>query len=331
MSNIVYLVGIMLLSGLWAYGITPFIVRLAERYKQYDLQNERKVHTRRVSRLGGIAVYSGFAVGFSVLTYLMLSGRIESSFQPVTMFAIFLGGTLYFLLGLLDDFLELSANFKFVIMVMIALLVVLTGVRVSSLFGVYLLPVWVGVILTVVWIVGIVNTINFVDGLDGLATGVGLLASIAFFIIAIVRGEWFTAFFLVCIIGALAGFLPFNFFPARIFLGDSGSLTIGYFLAVVGVIGLYKQVTIIALAVPLMILALPIADTAFAIVRRIARRVPVTRPDRRHIHHRILALFGRSSNDTAKMMDGPAHRNAVIACYVIAFVFASVAVYIGIQ
>ncbi len=328
-SYLLVIVGV--ISALASFYMTPALIKLANRYKFYDKPCDRKVHTRDISRLGGVAIFSGFAVGYAVFTWLMLTGHIEYSYQPVTMFAFFLGAFLYFLLGLLDDFFTLSAKFKFVVMVCIAILVIMMGVRVGSLFGYLMLPLWVAVGLTVFWIVGIVNTINFVDGLDGLASGVGLLGSIAFLIIAVARGEWFSAFLLVCVIGSLTGFLPFNFFPARIFLGDSGALLIGYFLAVISVIGLYKQITIFTLAVPLMVLALPVADTTFAIIRRLIRRVPITRPDRRHIHHRLLALFGRNTDDNCGGMEGPAHRSAVIACYVIAVVFASIAVYIGVQ
>jgi UDP-GlcNAc:undecaprenyl-phosphate GlcNAc-1-phosphate transferase len=331
MSEGYYLLVIGLLSAASAFFLTPALVVLGNRYKFYDPPCERSVHSRNVSRLGGIAVFAGFAVGFSLFTYLVITGRIDYASQPVTMFAFFLGATLFFLLGLLDDFFGLSARFKLVIMIVIALMVILMGVRIGSLFGYLMLPMWFAVGFSVFWVVGIVNTMNFIDGLDGLASGVGLLASIAFLIIAIVRGEWFTAFLLVCIIGSLAGFLPHNFFPAKIFLGDSGSLTIGYFLAVISIIGLYKQITLLTLAVPLMVLALPIADTAFAIARRLVRGVPITRPDRRHIHHRLLALFGRNHGDATLMMESSAHRSAVIACYIIAVVFATIAVYIGVQ
>ena len=326
-----YLIAVGLLAALCAFFATPLLIKLARRHEFFDTPCDRSVHTRNVSRLGGIAVFAGFAIGFALFTYLVLVGKVDYADQPVTMFAFFLGASLFFLLGLADDFFGLSAQFKLIVMIGIAVMVILMGVRIGSLFGYLLLPTWFAVAFSVFWIVGIVNTMNFIDGLDGLATGVGLLASIAFLIIAIVRGEWFTSFLLVCIIGSLAGFLPHNFFPAKIFLGDSGSLTIGYFLAVISIIGLYKQITLLTLAVPLMVLALPIADTAFAIIRRLVRRVPITRPDRRHIHHRLLALFGRNHSDSTLMMESTAHRSAVIACYLIAVVFAAIAVYFGIQ
>jgi len=320
------------LTGLAAtLAATPVVIRLAGRYNAYDTVNERKVHRRPVSRLGGIALFCGFSVSFVVLSVLTMSDRISLDFDPSLLTAFFAGAALYFGLGLLDDFLELNPKVKFASMVVIALLVAYMGIKIGTLFGTLVLPAWVAVGFTVFWLVGVVNTINFIDGLDGLASGISLFAAIAFLVISVVRTDWASALLLLALLGALIGFLPYNFFPAKIFLGDSGALLLGFILAAISVTGLYKQITVLTLAIPLAALALPIADTTFAIARRIARHVPITSPDRRHIHHRLLAMFCRNAYDAQSAMEGPAHRSAVIACYAISLVFAGIAVYLGIS
>lgn len=331
MPSYVYFALVAVCAGGVAAFTTPLIIRLSRRYGLFDAPCERKVHTRNVSRLGGVGLFAGYTVGFGLFASLVLSGIVEIEFSAPVMFTFYLGSLLFFLLGLMDDFFELGARFKFVMMMLIAVVLALLGIQIGTLFGTLYLPIWAALSITILWIVGIANTMNFIDGLDGLASGVGLLASVAFFVIAIARGEWATAFLLAGMIGALCGFLPFNFFPAKIFLGDAGAYFLGYFLAAVSVIGLFKQITLVTLGLPLMVLALPIADTIFAIVRRVFKRIPITRPDRKHIHHRLLLLFGRNSGSHENVMEGPAHRSAVLACYFIALVFATVAVYLGVK
>jgi UDP-GlcNAc:undecaprenyl-phosphate/decaprenyl-phosphate GlcNAc-1-phosphate transferase len=330
MASYLYFIIVAASSAAVSAILTPVIIRLAGRFRLFDCPCERKVHTREVSRLGGIGLFAGFTIGFGMLVALVLTGKIETNLSPQLVFTFYLGTILFFLLGLMDDFFELGARFKFVMMILFAVVLALLGIQIGTLFGTVYLPVWAALSFTAFWIVGLANAMNFIDGLDGLSAGVGLLACIAFLVIAIARGEYVIALILACMIGALAGFLPYNFFPAKIFIGDSGALFLGFFLAAISVIGLYKQITIVTLALPVMVLALPITDTIFAITRRIFRRIPITRPDRKHIHHRLLMLFGRNSV-TENIFEGPAHRSAVLACYFIAFVFATVAVFLGVK
>lgn len=330
MDVLIYLIVLPVVALLVSLSLTPVVIRLSARYGAFDAPDERKLHSRKISRFGGIAAFSAFTLSYVILAVLVITERISVDISPSELLAFYLGTTLFFLLGLIDDILELGPKFKFISMVAIAVLVSFLGIRIGTLFGTYYLPEWASIALTVFWIVGIVNTINLIDGLDGLATGVGLVASVSFMIIAITRSDWASVLLISCVVGALAGFLPHNFFPAKIFLGDSGSLTIGFWLAAISAMGLYKQMTLVTLAVPLMILALPIADTTFAIIRRLFRRIPITSPDRRHIHHRLLFLFSRNAPEGDRLMESPAHRSAVIACYVISIAFASVAVYISI-
>jgi UDP-GlcNAc:undecaprenyl-phosphate GlcNAc-1-phosphate transferase len=259
------------------------------------------------------------------------------------LFALLGGGVLFFALGLSDDLWHLSARPKFALQIIFALAVAWAGINVGTLFGTVVLPLWLSYVLTVFWIVGIVNTINFVDGLDGLSAGISAVAFLAILVLSLARGDYFFSLVSLAVLGALLGFLPYNFYPARIFVGDGGAMLMGYYLATVALLGFFKQATVIAFLLPLLILLVPITDTAFAILRRLMAGKPITAPDKKHIHHRLLFFVNRRRrqqmlrngvevDDAArKFVEGLAHRNTVLILYLVSFAFAAVAVWLGLR
>jgi len=329
--------------------LTPVVIRFCRHYGVLDRPNTRKVHAREVPRLGGVALFTALTVGLALAWFGAPAGWINLSAAQLHLLpVIYLGLCGFFLIGFADDLRSLPALPRLVAQLAVALIVVLLSggaIRINSLFGQLLLPDWLAVILTVLWIAGIVNTFNWIDGLDGLSAGIGSISTLAFLFLALLKpalpNAALTVVLCLLLVGALAGFLAYNFHPAKIFIGDGGAFSLGYMLAVISVVGLYKQAAVITFLLPLLILALPISDTLFAVVRRLWRGQPITRPDNRHIHHRILALMSRDyrARLTNSMRDSisedlqvnPAHRNTVLALYTFAAVFASIAVIVGIR
>jgi UDP-GlcNAc:undecaprenyl-phosphate GlcNAc-1-phosphate transferase len=308
-----------------SWAATPWVVRLATRVGAVDHPAGRKMHRTPIPRIGGVAVFLGFIAG---LTYAALvTGtlfRIPTSgvYWP----GIGIAATALFLVGLADDLWELSFRWKLVAQVGAAVYVWYAGFRIETvsnpLGGNFDLG-WLALPVTVLWVVGITNAVNFIDGLDGLAAGTGVIITGATAAIAYVRGDLGVTAVGVVLAGSLLGFLWFNFNPARIFLGDSGTLFVGFVLAVACVSGNQKGPTIVAIFVPLLLLGLPVLDTSLAVARRIRRLGLRSReserplgflirnvdhiflPDREHIHHRLIDL-------------GLSHRNAVLTLWGVA-------------
>lgn len=303
---------------------TPVARRLATRWGVMDPPGIRKVHLHPVPRLGGTSIALSAVVGLTAL--LWLQPLVEG--QSVLRHAgpILLGGALVFALGLWDDLRPLTPVAKLLIETAVAALVVGTGIviaRVTVLGVTYDLGMLTGPV-TVLWIVGLTNAFNLMDGLDGLAAGLGAIAATTSAIILISRGHHVEALLLVALLGATLGFLPYNFHPASIFLGDAGSLLLGFMLAVTAITGFQKGATALAAGVPLLVFALPLAETASSIVRRMWRRTaaPMDPPnrvlarafvaDQRHIHHRLMA-------------GGLSHRATVLLLYGFAAVLSALA------
>jgi UDP-GlcNAc:undecaprenyl-phosphate GlcNAc-1-phosphate transferase len=340
--------GLFALAFALASGITPFVIRLCQRSNAYDLPDERKVHTRGVPRLGGVAVFAALSVGLTVAVYAVIGNFLDiAPDQSRLILVIYAGLCGFFLIGFFDDLKSVPALARLLGQFIVATVVVLlaggTALRITSLFGGRTLPDWASIAVTVLWIVAVVNTFNWIDGLDGLASGVGLISAAAFYIIALLKpglpNAGLTMAICVVLGGAILGFLRYNFQPAKIFIGDGGAFSLGYVLAVVSVIGLFKTAAAISFITPVAILMLPLGDTLFAILRRLMLRQPVTKPDNQHIHHRMLAYISRryraqlsadergAVND--ELLQGKAHRMAVLALYGFAAVFAGLAVWIG--
>ena len=288
-----------------AFLITPGVIWLAGKTGALDAPDARKVHQKPIPRIGGLGIYIAFILAvLGVLPQLNLEGDIARGLM-----GLLLGGSIIVALGLIDDYKNLPAKVKLLGQIVAACVLVLGfDVRIdfiSDPFGDYLyLEEYFAIPATVFWIVGITNTVNLIDGLDGLAAGVATIASITIFLVAMQQGFLFVAVITAALAGAAMGFLYYNFNPARIFMGDTGSMFLGFILSGVSVIGAVKSAATIALIVPVLALGLPILDTTFAIVRRYRGGVPIFKPDKGHLHHRLLAL-------------GFSQRQAVLLMYVI--------------
>jgi UDP-GlcNAc:undecaprenyl-phosphate GlcNAc-1-phosphate transferase len=263
---------------------TPFAKRLAYKIGAIDIpKDDRRVHKIPIPRMGGLAIYFGFVI--SVILWLPLDKEI---------IGMLIGGTLILLIGIADDIHPLSAKQKLLGQIVAAMILVAFGIRI----GKFNIPftedgvIYLGILsvpVTIFWIVGITNTLNLIDGLDGLAAGVSTIAAFSLSYVAYVNERPITAMMTLAIAGASAGFLPYNFNPAKIFMGDTGSLFLGYMLSAISIDGAIKGATALATVVPVLALGLPIFDTTFAIVRRAINGRPIMEPDKGHLHHRLLS------------------------------------------
>jgi UDP-GlcNAc:undecaprenyl-phosphate GlcNAc-1-phosphate transferase len=288
-------------------GLTPLVGRLARRVGAMDRPEARKVHARSLPRFGGLAVVLAAAAAVVAARALGVPSGAGPDADRAVWLPIVVGGAIVFGTGLLDDLRPLAAPVKLGAEIAAAAAAIALGVRVErvTVLGETHDLGWAVVPFTLLWIVGLTNAFNLVDGLDGLAVGLAIIASGTCAVILIARGDVAGATALVALIGALGGFLPYNWSPARIFLGDGGSLLLGYVLAVTSITGTLKGAAALALSVPLMIFALPLVETASTAVRRLAER-PATgprppasmdlarrlrrlvEPDRAHLHHRLV-------------------------------------------
>lgn len=289
-----------LLAFITAYVFTPYTVRLARKVKALDIpKDKRKVHKKIMPRLGGIAIVLGFLVS---AIYLIIAMTIEKKLDIFTNnYYIKLLGFLAGILILevfcyLDDTKGIKPIIKLIGQLFAAIVVVASGVVMDTVIieraGTIISNEWLLRIITVIWIVGITNAINLIDGLDGLSSGVSLISSVCLIIIFILNSSPIISIILAtALAGALLGFLPFNFNPARTFMGDTGSNFIGFTLAIISILGIAKTYTAIIVIAPLLVLALPIFDTSFAIIRRIIRErsfKAVFKADRGHLHHKLI-------------------------------------------
>jgi len=284
---------------------TPWIIRCATYVGAVDIPNERKIHRHPVPRLGGFAVYLGFS--FAMMILFRLNPAL-ASVAPLQALMVLGSIASIMLIGILDDVYTLNAGKKFIVQIFAASLLYFAGIRISSVTN-PLVPgsLSLGVLdfpVTVLWIVGVTNAFNLIDGIDGLASGVGFIASLTIAMIALMNGNIVVVVVALVLAGALAGFLRYNSHPARIFLGDSGSLFVGFTLAAISVQGSMKGLTAFALFVPVLVLGLPIIDTLVSMIRRFLRSVhphsirtgtlfqklhTMFLPDGQHIHHRLIA------------------------------------------
>ncbi len=263
--------------------LTPAVGGMARLLGAVDQPGGRRLHTRPIPRLGGLALFLGVIV--PALAFLKLSSETRG---------ILLGIAVATTVGAVDDFRGLRPWEKLAGQVAAAAIPVAFGIWVDRFtfpfVGVHELSGWVGKPLTVIWIIAIMNMVNFLDGLDGLASGVCAIAGGTFSVIALSLGKPEAAIVSAIVLGACLGFLRHNFYPARIFMGDSGALLLGFVLATVSVQGLLKTAATVALLFPLLVLAVPILDTGFVIARRLKYRQPIYTADRAHLHHRFLDI-----------------------------------------
>ena len=266
---------------------TPVVKNLAHRVGAVDVpKDDRRMHSTPIPRMGGLAIFLGFML--SVLLFAELTAQLRG---------MLLGSVIIMVLGIIDDIYALPAKLKLVVQIIAALIAVLSGNVIQTMsnpnvfssdlywdLGMLAIPV------TVIWIVAITNAVNLIDGLDGLACGVSTISSMTLLVIALVVSDAPVAILMAALAGGCLGFLPYNMNPAKIFMGDTGSTFLGFVLAVVSIQGLFKFYTIISFAVPFLMLGLPIFDTCFAFIRRIANGQSPMHADRSHVHHRLIDM-----------------------------------------
>ena len=285
--------------------LTYAVREFARRAGLVDPCNERKVHVNPVPRVGGVAIV--LAVGLALTATIALFGSRMVAADGRGLATVIGGALAVHAIGLIDDIRPMRARWKFLAQIVIACGVFLAGLRVTTLslpfIGTVELGIVVGMLFTVIWFVGITNAFNLIDGLDGLAAGAALFALTTMFVVASFNGLIGAATVTIILAGATVGFLCFNFHPASIFLGDSGSLFLGFMLAGIGLLGSQKSPTVIAVAIPIVSLGLPVLDTTLAVLRRFLRGQPIFSADRAHIHHRLLS-FGHSPRNVALLLYG---------------------------
>ncbi len=298
---------------------TPQVRKLALKVGVLDAVGDRRMHTEPKPRIGGIAVYLGLvfalfvAIGFALHTTLFHSANDTQDF-----FGLLFGGTLIMLVGVWDDIMGMRPRNKFLAQIVVAIVSMVYGFHIPGFeipgSGKYVnLPPYVDYPVTLVWYLGMMNAINFLDGLDGLLAGVTAISGIFLFAIASAHGHVGAALVLCALVGGALGFLPYNFNPAKIFLGDTGSLFIGYVFATVSLLVTAKIAVTVSLLVPLVALALPVVDTAAAIFRRFRAGKAITEADRGHFHHILVFRFGLNV------------KQAVLLIYAVSFVLGMAA------
>ncbi len=281
----------LLLAGALSFLATPLVKHLANRVGAIDVPKDgRRMHTVPIPRMGGLAIFLGFLLSTLIFYSDLRSDRGLQS--------ILLGAILIVILGVFDDKYTLSAKLKLVVQLAAAAIVVFYGdLRIdrltnpfgTSLFSFWDLGVWAYPI-TLIWIVAITNAVNFIDGLDGLACGVSCISALNLLVIALLVSDANVAIIMAALTGACLGFVPYNFNPAKIFMGDTGSTFLGFVLATVSIQGLFKAYTVISFIVPFLLLGLPIFDICFAVIRRLASGKNPMEADRGHFHHRLIDM-----------------------------------------
>lgn len=295
-----------------AAAFTPLAIWLAPKIGAMDIpKDERRVHSKPIPRFGGMAIFIG--VMASTLVFIMPAFIPGKSVE-----GILIGGALIYLFGAMDDLKEFSPRLKFLGQVVCACIVYASGIRLDFIANFLggndlIFGSFASFFVTILWIVGITNAVNLVDGLDGLAAGIAAIASLCIAYAGFIYGHYVAATAMLTVAGGALGFLPYNFHPAKVFMGDGGSQFLGFCLATFSLIQPVKSATVVAVAIPALVLGLPIFDTAFAIVRRIIRRQSIVVADKEHLHHRIMrAGFGQ--------------RRAVMLMYCISGIMGVVAV-----
>lgn len=279
-------IGLLLLIFLISFGITylaiPLNISFAIKIGAIDRPDARKIHLKPIPRLGGLAMYLSFVimVFINLLIHKIIIG-------------ILIGATLITIVGILDDLISLKPLVKLFCQIMIALITYQFGIAIefiTSPFGGILYLGWLSLPITVFWIIGMINTINLIDGLDGLAAGIVAISTVVISIVAISMGQIQIGMISITILGICLAFLRYNFFPAKIFMGDTGSMFLGYILAVMTIIGVMKSTITLSLAIPLLALGIPIFDIVLAIARRLKNKQHIMQADNKHLHHRLLKM-----------------------------------------
>ena len=280
-------VAALLVAAIVALITTPVVKSMAVKFGAIDVpKDNRRMHKHPIPRMGGLAIFFGFML--SILLFLPLTRELRG---------MLIGAVIIVVLGIFDDKYALPAKPKFLVQIVAASIAVMMGNRIFIISNINIFSSepywelgWLSYPISILWIVGITNAVNLIDGLDGLACGVSTISSMTLLVIALVVAEPDVAILTAALAGACLGFLPYNMNPAKIFMGDTGSTFLGFVLATVSIHGLFKFYTVISFAAPFLMLGLPIFDTCFAILRRLAKGQSPMAPDRGHIHHRLIDM-----------------------------------------
>ncbi|WP_087973576.1 glycosyltransferase family 4 protein [Oceanobacillus rekensis] len=305
MYNPVELITALIISALTTLLVTPLIKRFAFKINAADIPDDRKSHDGIKASIGGLAIFIGAFAGYLYL-------------QPEhpQMTAVIIGACIMLMTGLLDDTFDLKPIYKLLGQTAAAVVVVSSGLIIDKLtmpfFGTVYLDE-IGYIITILWIVGASNAINLIDGLDGLAAGVSTIALSSILVMAIMDYRIVVAYLCIILIGSCLGFLYHNFYPAKIFMGDTGALFLGYSIAVISMLGLFKNVALFSFIIPIIVIAVPIFDTVFAIIRRAINRQGIATADKKHIHYKLLEM-------------GYSHRTSVLIIYGFSGLFGALAI-----
>ncbi len=300
LNNNLYVLLALAVAFLVSFAATPMVISLAHKINAIDVpKDNRRVHKKPIPLIGGLAIFYGFMV--SVLCFVTIEREIAG---------ILIGALIVVVVGIIDDMSDMKAIVKLLCQIIAAAIAVYSGVRIehfaNPFFGWFgpeylVMNYWVSVTVTMLWIVGVCNAVNLIDGLDGLAVGVSSIASMSLLALTLISNNPNVAILTAAVAGAGFGFLPYNFNPAKIFMGDTGALFLGFILACISVEGFLKLSAIISFAVPLLVLGLPIFDTLFSIIRRVSKGRSPMSPDRGHLHHRLLDM-GFSQRQTVAIL-----------------------------
>ena len=289
-QDIWYVLLALVIAAVVSCASTPLVKMLSVKVGAVDVPKDgRRMHDHPIPRMGGLAIFFGFVVSMLLLVPLNTEKQ-----------GMLLGAVVIVVLGVLDDKYALPAKPKFLVQIVAALVAVIAGNRIEVLSNPNIFsssPVWhlgwLAYPVTVIWIVAITNAVNLIDGLDGLACGVSTISAATMMVIALLVSELDeldVAVMMAALVGACIGFLPYNYNPAKIFMGDTGATFLGFIMATVSVEGMFKQYAIISFVVPFLMLGLPIFDVCFAVVRRVSHGQSPMQPDRGHVHHRLIDM-----------------------------------------
>ena len=289
-----------LLAFITAYVITPYTIRFAKKIHALDMPKKRKMHTHPMPRLGGIAIISGFIVSTIYLLTVMTIEKTLNLTGPdnytTKLIGFFVGILVLSIFCFFDDWKGIPPYVKLLGQIIAAIIVTYSGLRIDKIvinhLNTRISNETLSIIITIIWIVGITNAINLIDGLDGLSSGICLISCLSLIIIFTLNSSPVISIILITALsGSLVGFLPFNFNPAKTFMGDTGSNFLGYALSVISILGVAKTYTAIVLIAPLIVFALPLFDTIFAIIRRFIKTKSIKgvfKADREHLHHKLM-------------------------------------------
>ena len=317
MGNIEHNWLLYLVSFSVAFGIclllTPWSKKVSAKLGAIDMPKARGMHKKPIPRMGGIAIVLGFAVSMALTSFFM------EEIRSLQFLGFAVGGIIIVVLGMVDDVKNLPSKLKLAFQIAAALIVVFTGTRIEfidwpfmEVLGYFSVP------FTILWIVGIVSAVNLIDGVDGLAAGVTSIASLFLTILCIITGSPLAIVFTATLAGSCLGFLPRNFSPAEVIMGDTGATFLGYVLAVSSIIGVYKTYALLSLVIVGFVLFLPIFDTFFVMIKRLLSGKPIMTADRGHFHHKLIDL-------------GYSHKKTVIILYTVSIICGGISILIALR